>query len=212
MKEVIRMNQKPATTDAALVRAARELFAAHGYDGTSVRAITARAGANLGAITYHFGSKQALHDAVIASVMGPGRERIVEAAAGPDTPLDRLEVVVRAFFSYLDENPDAIPLMMGVMLSSRPLPDVVARTIAANVHTVSSLIGEGQRDGSVRSGDPRLLALSIVAQPLWLALARRALQEGVAIDQTDPETRAQLVESVLSFVRAGLAAHPEKSE
>ncbi len=149
------MNQKPATTDAALVRAARELFAAHGYDGTSVRAITARAGANLGAITYHFGSKQALHDAVIASVMGPGRERIVEAAAGPDTPLDRLEVVVRAFFSYLDENPDAIPLMMGVMLSSRPLPDVVARTIAANVHTVSSLIGEGQRDGSVRSGDPR---------------------------------------------------------
>ncbi len=206
------MNQTAPTTDAALVRAARELFAAHGYDGTSVRAITARAGANLGAITYHFGSKQALHDAVIASVMGPGRERIVEAAAEPGTPLDRLEVVVRAFFSYLNENPDAIPLMMGVMLSSRPLPDVVARTIAANVDTLSSLIAEGQRDRSVRAGDPSLLALGIVAQPLFLALARRALEEAVAIDQTDPLTRAQLVESVLSFVRAGLAAHREKSE
>lgn len=205
------MNEASGTA-GALIRAARELFALRGYDGTSVRAITARASANLGAITYHFGSKQALHDAIIASVMGPGRERIIEAAAGPGTPLDRLEAVVRGFFSYLHENPDAIPLMLGVMLSSRPLPDVVRRTIEANVETVSLLIAEGQRNGSVRSGDPRMLALSVAAQPLWLALARRALYEGVAIDQTDPETRAQLVESVLRFVRAGLAAHPESSE
>jgi len=205
------MNETSPTA-AALVRAARELFALHGYDGTSVRAITARARANLGAITYHFGSKQALHDAVIASVMGPGRERILEAAAGRGTPLDRLEAVVRVFFSYLHENPDAIPLMLGVMLSSRPLPDVVRRTIEANIETLSLLIAEGQRNGSVRSGDPRMLALSVAAQPLWLALARRALYEGVAIDQTDLETRAQLVESVLRFVRAGLAAHPESSE
>ena len=207
----MRMNETSPTA-AALVRAARELFALHGYDGTSVRAITARARANLGAITYHFGSKQALHDAVIASVMGPGRERILEAAAGRGTPLDRLEAVVRVFFSYLHENPDAIPLMLGVMLSSRPLPDVVRRTIEANIETLSLLIAEGQRNGSVRSGDPRMLALSVAAQPLWLALARRALYEGVAIDQTDLETRAQLVESVLRFVRAGLAAHPESSE
>jgi AcrR family transcriptional regulator len=205
------MNETSPTA-AALIRAARELFALHGYDGTSVRAITARARANLGAITYHFGSKQALHDAVIASVMGPGRERIIEAAAGPGTPLDRLEAVVRVFFGYLYDNPDAIPLMLGIMLSSRPLPDVVRRTIEANIETLSLLIAEGQRDGSVRSGDPRMLALSVAAQPLWLALTRRALYEGVAFDQTDPETRVQLVESVLRFVGAGLAAHPESSE
>lgn len=206
------MNQTAPATAAALLLAARELFAAHGYDGTSVRAITARAGANLGAITYHFGSKQALHDAVIGSVMEPARDGIIEAAAGLGTPLDRLEAVVRALFSYLHENPDAIPLMAGVMLSSRPLPEVVRRIIEANIGTLASLIAEGQRDSSVRSGDPRLLALSIVAQPIWLALARRALREGAAIDQTNTETRARLVETVLTFVRAGLAAHPEKSE
>jgi AcrR family transcriptional regulator len=205
------MNETSPTA-AALIRAARELFALHGYDGTSVRAITARARANLGAITYHFGSKQALHDAVIASVMEPARERIIEAAAGPGTPLDRLEAVVRALFSYLHKNPDAIPMMAGVMLSSRPLPEVVRRIIEANIGTLASLIAEGQRDSSVRSSDPRLLALSVAAQPIWLALARRALREGAAIDQTNPETRARVVETVLAFVRAGLAAHPESSE
>ncbi len=51
-----------------LVEAARQLFASAGYDATSVRDITARAHANLGAITYHFGSKQALYHAVIERV------------------------------------------------------------------------------------------------------------------------------------------------
>jgi hypothetical protein len=82
----------------------------------------------------------------------------------------------------------------------------------ANLGTLASLIAEGQADGSIRFGDPRLMALSIVAQPIWLTMMRRALQEGISIDQSDPQTREQLVDSVVRFVRAGLAAHPEKLE
>ena len=48
-------------TPAALIHAARPIFATHGFDGASVRAITTAAGANLGAITYHFGSKRDLY-------------------------------------------------------------------------------------------------------------------------------------------------------
>ena len=43
--------QRGAETRAALVAAATSLFAARGFDGTSVRDITHLAGANLGAIT-----------------------------------------------------------------------------------------------------------------------------------------------------------------
>jgi AcrR family transcriptional regulator len=45
-------------------RAAYELFAEHGYHGTSVREIANRAGMSQGQITYHFGSKAALFRAV----------------------------------------------------------------------------------------------------------------------------------------------------
>ena len=44
-----------------LIEAARQQFARVGFDAASVRDITARAHANLGAITYHFGSKEALY-------------------------------------------------------------------------------------------------------------------------------------------------------
>ena len=60
-----------------LIEAARELFAQDGFDRASVRDITARAQANLGAITYHFGSKEALYHAVI--------ERFATPLADPDS-------------------------------------------------------------------------------------------------------------------------------
>ncbi len=204
------MNPYPATgTAAALIQAARELFALHGYDGASVRAITARAGANLGAITYHFGSKEALHEAVIESVMGPGRERLARAAAGEGAPLDRLEAAVRAFFDFLYEKPDVPLLMLQQLTSSRPISEAVLGIMRGNIRLVASLIEQGQKDGSIRGGDPQLMALSIGSQPIWISLARRLLEAGVAIDQDDPRTRAQLVDSVVRFVRAGLTAHPE---
>lgn len=52
-------------TRQRLLDAAEELFAAGGYANTSLRAITAGAKANIAAVNYHFGSKEALMDAVL---------------------------------------------------------------------------------------------------------------------------------------------------
>lgn len=197
------------STASSILLAARALFARHGFDGASVRAITQAAGVNLGAITYHFGSKRGLFEAVAADMAGAARDQILGAAETAGPPLDRIEAMVRAFFQHLYENPDLPQLMVHVMLYASPVPEAGRQTMGANVRTLARLIQEGQRDGSIRAGDPRLMALSIASQPLWLALARRVLREGIAVDQEDPETRTQLVQSVVDFIRAGLTAHPD---
>ncbi len=56
-------------THNALLEAAGELFAIHGFGAASVRTIAEKAGANVAAVSYHFGSKdklyaEALHAAV----------------------------------------------------------------------------------------------------------------------------------------------------
>jgi AcrR family transcriptional regulator len=43
-----------------LLDAAERLFAEHGYDGVGIRQLVDEAKVNLGAVTYHFGSKEAL--------------------------------------------------------------------------------------------------------------------------------------------------------
>lgn len=51
----------PRPTPARLLDAAVDLFARHGFHGTSIRDITERAGANVAAGHYHYGSKEGLY-------------------------------------------------------------------------------------------------------------------------------------------------------
>jgi AcrR family transcriptional regulator len=89
------------TTKRAILDAAEDLFAERGIDATSIRDITQTAGVNLGAIHYHFGSKDELVVEVFSRGLTPlNQMRIhllgqVEQAAGEDAP--PLEEVLAAF-------------------------------------------------------------------------------------------------------------------
>ena len=61
---------QPATADKIL-DAAEQLFASHGFAATSLRSITSKAGVNLAAVNYHFGSKEALIQAMFARLLDP---------------------------------------------------------------------------------------------------------------------------------------------
>src|SRR5262245_45243700 len=145
-----------------LVDVARELFAAHGYEGTSVRDITKKARANLGAITYHFGSKEALYHAVIESRAVPLADKIAAAAQGGGAPLERLETIVRAFFEKFVDHPEMPSLLLRELASGRPLPPPVQRVVQRNLGSILQVVTEGQRDGTIRAGDPVLLTMSVV--------------------------------------------------
>lgn len=62
---------EPADTAARILDAAEVLFAEHGFSDTSLRSITTRAGVNLAAVNYHFGSKTALVQAVFERFLTP---------------------------------------------------------------------------------------------------------------------------------------------
>jgi AcrR family transcriptional regulator len=71
-------SQVPMDTKQRILDAAERLFAEHGFDGASLRAITAIAGVNLAAVNYHFRSKEALIQAVLARKLGPINRRRLE--------------------------------------------------------------------------------------------------------------------------------------
>jgi AcrR family transcriptional regulator len=69
-------------TVARILDAAEQLFADRGFAETSLRTITSRAGVNLAAVNYHFGSKKALIQAVFERFLTP-------FCTALDTALDR---------------------------------------------------------------------------------------------------------------------------
>lgn len=68
-----------AVTRERLLDAAEALFAERGFRAASVRDITQRAGCNLAAVNYHFGSKLNLYSAVFVRRMGELRERRLDS-------------------------------------------------------------------------------------------------------------------------------------
>jgi AcrR family transcriptional regulator len=62
------VQQRGVQRRRVIVRAALELFARHGYRGTSVAAIAARARVPTSSITYYFGTKENLLQAVLEEV------------------------------------------------------------------------------------------------------------------------------------------------
>ncbi len=78
-------------TREALINAAGELAAEHGFSSVSTRAIAQRAQENIGSIHYHFGGKEQLFEAVVRQVTGRGKAFTLHEAIEPylgllDTP------------------------------------------------------------------------------------------------------------------------------
>jgi AcrR family transcriptional regulator len=195
-------------TASALLDAGEEVFAQHGFEGASVREITARAKANLGAVTYHFGSKAALFDAVVTRAQSSLLAAIEAAAAPPGPALDRLERIVRAHFGFLADHPRFRRLILQVLLMEDALPDAAAAYLRRGLAIVAGVVAEGQASNEIREGDPRLLSLGIMAQPLMLNVVRPILRRGPGLDLDDPAIRTLLLDRAILFIRRGIAARP----
>ncbi|MBI5108073.1 MAG: TetR/AcrR family transcriptional regulator [Rhodocyclales bacterium] len=89
-------------TRTRILDAAESLFVRHGLDATTLRMITAEAQANLAAVNYHFGSKEALIEAVFRRRLTWLNEQRIAALtafeeAGGGAPLKPRQIV-EAFF------------------------------------------------------------------------------------------------------------------
>ncbi|MFE7636829.1 MULTISPECIES: TetR/AcrR family transcriptional regulator [unclassified Kitasatospora] len=79
-------------TRDGLLAAALDLLAERGQDGVKLRDVTDRAGANVAAVSYHFGSLRALCDAAIEQALERYLDAQIQALdpLGPDATLQEL--------------------------------------------------------------------------------------------------------------------------
>lgn len=105
-------------TRRRMVETAIDVFASRGYEGSSTRLLAERAGVNLPAIQYYFGSKEGLYRAAIDYIrqrihdgMEPVSERVTATLADGDPPrrtlLALLYDMLDAFLALIADNQHA---------------------------------------------------------------------------------------------------------
>ncbi len=199
----------PATRQR-LLDAGRRLFAEKGFDGTSVRALTEAAGVNLGAVTYHFESKERLYRSVLDQVLSPMRARAEALKGMRIPPLGKVELFVRGMFQHLRENPDVPRFMVQeVVLGERPSPPIMEAIQTVGLLLID-IIREGQAGGAIREGDPVLLALSTLSQPIYLSIMPPVISRVEMRRAGFPQPRVPPEDHAVEFVMRGLTARKEK--
>lgn len=207
-----RAPREPRPTDAGdatrerLIAAGRVVFAENGYEGASVRAITGRAEVNLGAVTYHFGSKENLYHEVIRSVLLPLRERILAIAAAPDPAAARIEAFLRAFLDHVRANPDQPRFMLQQLVKGPSIPPVLLELMGPVFAALHAVVEDGQREGTIEGGPALFHVLSLLAQPVYFMLVTHKAPPGLLRpDPSDPAVRAAMTDHVVRFALGGLA-------
>lgn len=123
-------------TRAEILQVARGLFAAKGYDGTSVRGVARGAGVDPALVHHYFDGKAGLF-AEVAGVPPGTEDAIVAAVAGP--PEGAGERIVRTFLRVWDspEGRTRFQAMVGAVAShdeaAALLRDFVTRSVLARV-------------------------------------------------------------------------------
>jgi AcrR family transcriptional regulator len=196
-------------TRSRLVSEARNLFARKGFNGVGVREITRAAHANLGAVTYHFGSKQALYDAVLVSMGDDLAGRVELAAATPGTTAARLHAIIRAMFTFFREAPDAPLLIIHEVATAGAPPAALVPLIRRNLRAVDRVLREGHERGEVRAVEPMLVAFSMIAQSVWFALVGRFLPDIGALPPDDGTFAARVEAHVAEVVRRSILPEAE---
>lgn len=166
-------------TRAEIIQGARGLFAAKGYDGTSVRGVAREAGVDPALVHHYFDGKSGLFAEVIGVPVGI-EDQIAAAVAGP--PEGAGERIVRTFLRVWD-SPDGrarFQAMVGAVASHEEaahlLRDFVSRSVLTSL---AHIFG----DDDVL---PELTVAAVGAQLVGMGLLRYIV-EVPPMAEADPE-------------------------
>jgi len=158
------------TTRERLLQAATRLFADNGYRGAPVRDICNLAGANPGAVSYHFGGKRQLYRAVLRRAAGALADM---GPAGDDDNGDREPIsVLDALRRVLDRvrSDDAATRLLLRDLADGGTVAVESLTPPLRIGFEQLVTALGHGDNPRASSEGRLLFLGLAA-PLFLLTA-----------------------------------------
>jgi TetR/AcrR family transcriptional regulator len=157
-------NNRDNPTRRRILKAARRLFAAHGYHAVSITDLAKTARVNRAVLYYYFKNKRDLYRETIKSVLEliPALWDRPGVKEGP--PTERLDNYVTALWQALAENRDAMPVIMREISTGGPERELIFRRyIVPNAAHLAEIIEEGAARGDFGDAPPLMAAVAVLS-------------------------------------------------
>ena len=150
-----------------IIQVAERLFAAKGFSGTSIRDIAHEADINVSMISYYFGSKEKLIEALFEVRIVESRERMDNIVSNEDlSPLQKINILIDTVIDRLLSNQCFHNIMLREQLSgedrTQVISDLIFQLKIKNWEGLSIILREGQEKGHFKSNiDATLLSATL---------------------------------------------------
>lgn len=175
-------------TKETILQVATALFAAQGYNATSVQQIAAAAGVAKATPSYFFGSKEGLWRAVLEEqnlaaieIAPKALAQLTQGATGEE----QIHALVEGYFEFLIKYPNFFRLVQWSELQHNPaINDLPSHweALAKAVSAVTGVLVEGEQPGQ----DPEQLLMSIIGMCNAHLVYGNTLGQPLGVDVTDP--------------------------
>ena len=146
-----------------IIEIAERLFAERGFDGTSVRDIAHEAGVNIAMISYYFGSKEKLMEALLEWRVGEIKIRVESLIKDfRFTPLEKVNMLIDEHIERAMHNQSFHKIMVSVQVTNKN-PSILKaanKVKIRNAKVIAELIKDGQKKGVFKKNIDLILMLN----------------------------------------------------
>lgn len=173
-----------------ILAAAESLFADNGFEGTSVRDIAQAASVNIAMISYYFGSKEKLLDALVEQRSSYTLGFLQEIGNDNNlTPWDKMEKLIEYYVDKILSHRRFHCIMTHLYstTNSEKIAEMITDIRLKNIDQVKKIIQEGQRKKVFRHVDMEMTISTITGCISQIATAQDLYSKLMNIDKNDNE-------------------------
>jgi AcrR family transcriptional regulator len=186
-----------------ILNAAEELFAEHGYEGTSTRMLAQKAGVNVAMISYYFGSKEKLFEAFVENRARHMREMLQMVHEKDIDYIEKIDLMAELYVERVFSNSRFHRCIhRELSLQQRPeLNEMITNVLIRNSEEFARIIRAGQKKKVFRSDiDISLVIVTLTGTITYAAADSLMLQKVLGLSGNVP-TREELKKKVKKHLK-----------
>jgi AcrR family transcriptional regulator len=195
---------------AHILSVAEELFAENGFDGTSVRDIAQLANVNLAMISYYFGSKEKLLEALIEDRAGYTLGILEELNKNQTlTPWEKIDRQVDFYVEKIIGFFKFHCIMSQQYKSTQPeIKELIINIKLRNLEQIKQVIADGQKKKVFRKVDVELTMASVFGTLTHITNSKSLYCRLMKIDDTDDASyRKKMAPRLKTHLKQMMRAH-----
>lgn len=185
-----------------IIKTAERLFSSKGFDGTSVRDIADEAGVNIAMISYYFGSKEKLMEALFSQRSNDINLQVENLLQNEElTPFQKMESLVDTYIERVMQKQPFFKIMIcEQVINKNPIIiNLIHDLKRRNTDAISKLIKDGQQKGVFKKNiDILLLMNSLVGSITQMMLTKDHYKEYNGLQSIPEDQFSEQIKQKLS--------------